>query len=387
MATCRLANLNLDASDVSLLSSHHFLLHKDIACLSPLELSESLDISVARAERLLARAAEAVMNSPLTAWSLYERDNERNKESFSSASNLSLSPRFLSLRALPGTLTEIVGPAGLGKTQTCFTLAVLSVMAGHAVIFVDTEGKFSLSRFREMLCARYVCESGERIEHLMAYLKVIEASSTAALLTELQGMEDAIIKYGVRLLIIDSIAAPVRREFDRERFNEKQECLSKIASLLKYLSETFSLSCVVTNQVTTRFGQSNDSSSFQAALGVAWAHAINTRFVVEDGVEPGSRVIVVAKSPMFAQTAFEYLVTEAGVIVERELEASPDARSVDVLTLGIRKNNNAGGDAPVSFLEHYYQRENPSAALHDAEQESIFYQAIEENYTDEESAQ
>lgn len=43
-------------------------------------------------------------------------------------------------------LTELVGPAGVGKTQLCFTLAVSAALSG-TVIYLDVEHKFSAARW------------------------------------------------------------------------------------------------------------------------------------------------------------------------------------------------------------------------------------------------
>ncbi len=72
-------------------------------------------------------------------------------------------PAAASVRLRPGTpalacvndntltiCTQVVGPAGLGKTQLCLQLAVMGCLEreaeGGAVAFIDTEQKFSARR-------------------------------------------------------------------------------------------------------------------------------------------------------------------------------------------------------------------------------------------------
>ena len=54
------------------------------------------------------------------------------------------------------------------------------------------------------------------------------------------------------------------------------------ASILKDLAERFQISVVVTNQLTARdnSGEVGGASS-RAALGIVWAHAVNTRIILE----------------------------------------------------------------------------------------------------------
>lgn len=57
-------------------------------------------------------------------------------------------------------------------------------------------------------------------------------------------MEEEIISKGVKLVIVDSVASVIRKEFDPQlqgNIKERNKFLAKEASLLKYLAETFSL--------------------------------------------------------------------------------------------------------------------------------------------------
>lgn len=69
-------------------------------------------------------------------------------------------------------------------------------------------------------------------------------------------------------------------------------CPSLQASRLKFLAETFRIPVLVTNQVTTSFGGGGAGGTggtggggggghLTAALGTLWAHAVNTRLVLE----------------------------------------------------------------------------------------------------------
>jgi len=111
-------------------------------------------------------------------------------------------------------------------------------------------------------------------------------------------MENELIEKNVKLLIIDSLASIVRIDFDSSSMVQRQVLLSHIVSLLKYYAHELQLAVVVVNQVT-----SNIQGGFATpALGLAWAHSLNTRIVLdfpdvmlEEGQSSGLRQITVAK--------------------------------------------------------------------------------------------
>lgn len=60
-----------------------------------------------------------------------------------------------------GGVTELVGPAGVGKSQCCFMLTLFAAVPRSlgglegAAMYIDTEGKFSSQRLVQMARCRY----------------------------------------------------------------------------------------------------------------------------------------------------------------------------------------------------------------------------------------
>jgi len=234
-------------------------------------------------------------------------------------------PNVASSRVPCGSITELVGPAGVGKSQCCMMLTVLASLSsdsdsGGGVIYLDTEGAFSPSRLVEIAESRFPehFASPESLRHLMSSVIVYQDTTTDKLLLRFKSLEPVIIEKKIRLIVIDSIAAPVRIKFDREHFQQRQTMLSELAATMKFLAEQFGLSILVTNQVTTKFNQPNattaetaesklfDASSLSAALGVAWAHSVNTRFSFQDcGTK---KLFTIAKSPLVPVSSHPFRV-------------------------------------------------------------------------------
>lgn len=103
----------------------------------------------------------------------------------------------------------------------------------------------------------------------------------------------------IKLIIIDSLAGLIRFEYnvqDDKEIRERTQYLFSIASQLKWISETYKIAIVVVNQVIWylnylfinhfvyhqvtadfRFARGNQTIP---ALGLAWSHCVNTRFIV-----------------------------------------------------------------------------------------------------------
>ncbi len=223
------------------------------------------------------------------------------------------------------------------------------------IIYLDTEGSFSPPRLVEVARARFphVFTSPASITSLLSNVLVYSTPTPSSLLSTLLTLETPIITHRVSLLVVDSIASPVRAEYGRGQIAERQAFLSKVAGVLKELSERFNVVCVVTNQVMARFGGrvgtgdedggTGTGGDLQAALGVSWAHAVNTRWVVEDEEGGGGRRrLRVAKTPMYRGCIYRYVVTDAGVVVGEEVKSRGGNEEWNVMGMRIRRELEVG---------------------------------------------
>jgi RecA/RadA recombinase len=208
----------------------------------------------------------------------------------------------------PCTVTEVVGAPGVGKTQLSIMLSVLALCNGcraaaagkgggssgaYGVVYIDTESGFRLERALQIASARHPAISPDSIGSHLHYFRV---SSTAELMKLLGQLEVLVIEHGIRLVVLDSAAALVRKEFGRESMLERQRVLAKQAALLKRIAEIFCIPVFVTNQMTThRSAQlqqprdrggcekgQHEEQHLTAALGNTWAHCVNTRLELQN---------------------------------------------------------------------------------------------------------
>eukprot|EP00887_Chlorella_sp_A99_P004335 scaffold15.g4335.t1 len=403
---------------------------------TPLELVELLDLSYDEVAAM-RQAVAAKLAPPCTALEL-----------------LRAPPRHLPTGLAPldaalgggvptGSITEVVGPAGLGKTQLSLALTATALLGGlvggpaaaseavqqgalpggpeamqwqgapqqaqgeqqqqrqegqgqpsgapssssgggseGSVVFVDTESKLGTMRhalFRkvrapatcdgppcrmlEIAAARFpeqLAAAGR--EAVLSRVMVIKPRSSAELLERLRMLDATImLSRSVRLVVVDSMASLARADFTHGALPDRQRMLGQQASQLKRLAETFSVPVFVTALMADceaglaaapggapgeeggpaqPAAPAGGGSEVQAALGPMWAHAVNTRLMLEQ--KGGTRLISINKAPNAPNTRFPYhaagnvvaapianeIAFEAGGTQDRQILISRLARAV-----------------------------------------------------------
>jgi RAD51-like protein 1 len=232
------------------------------------------------------------------------------------------------------SVTEIVGPSGAGKTQFCMTMVCKATLplllggTGGKAVYIDTEGSFSATRLQEIASTRFpeYYNGPERMAHLLSCVITKPANSSTEVNAILDEMESLAMMENVRFLVLDSVASKVRNEFDSSQIHARQAMLLKQAQTLKQLGERFNMAVLVSNQVTTHIGQEMNEAFITAALGPLWAHAVNTRLVLEtisESTDVGSKRLWAAKSPLCSVAFLSCDVTAKGLIAaSNEMEQS-----------------------------------------------------------------
>ena len=284
-----------------------------------------------------------------------------------------------------GTITELVGRAGVGKTQLALQLCVLAARYELGTVYIDTEKKLSLLRLQEIAKERatrrlhhpcsnasfvaaaaaatqqqqgqfsYACDNHDDLtdpsapvpttgttsgkeeiapphdngpayktaNDVLENVTVHTPGSTNELLSVVGTLEEEILlrnqdaaeeysqplnnhrektrRFPVKLIIIDSIAAPTRRDFGKESAPQCVSTLFQIAQSLKRLADQLQVAVVVINQVglagdnTTKHGNDHliannsvgsDLVAVSAALGTSWHHCVSTRLLLEHERDP-----------------------------------------------------------------------------------------------------
>ena len=297
---------------------------RDVLQATELDLIDALDLFMPEVRLLLQAVARHVAPPPPSALTLLGQA--------ATSSHLSAAAVPTGLAALDAHLggglpmravTELVGPAGSGKTQLCSSVAAHALLAGAAegtrVIYIDTEGSFSAKRLLQLLrtlgapsamdqagatteaapaLAPSLARGVPSAEELLRRLTVYRPSTWADFCTVVsEQLElEMLTPPRVGLLIVDSIAMAAHRGFDREgNVLRRQSAVVAHAARLKLYADAFATCVLCVNQVAAGpvagYGRGEvgdvgavlgqDDAQLHAYLGTAWAHSVNVRLAIE----------------------------------------------------------------------------------------------------------
>mmetsp|Transcript_6265 Transcript_6265/g.10391 ORF Transcript_6265/g.10391 Transcript_6265/m.10391 type:complete len:275 (+) Transcript_6265:87-911(+) len=190
-----------------------------------LDIIDALDISVGDLASALRKVYATLAPKPRTAFNML--DAEMSSLTFESSK----------VRIEPGIITEVVGAAGVGKSQWCTTLSAMAYLPieygglGGGVIYVDTESSFSPSRLVEIARSRYPkFYDVKALKKLTQSIHVFQCSHAHELVDQITQLDATIIEKQIKMIIVDSMASPFRSDFDSKHIPERQMMLSIAAS-------------------------------------------------------------------------------------------------------------------------------------------------------------
>jgi RecA/RadA recombinase len=203
-----------------------------------------------------------------------------------------------------GMISEICGPPGVGKTQICLSACASVLLAAENqpvsiegvcsdesndgstrmphIVYFDTELKFDAKRLGQILANKYSClynNSGDisrasgkgvnfsAIESFLERIIVRRPTTSKELLTEIFDLEDIVTSYNVKLIVIDSMAALVRKE--GSSLAEKDLVLFQQAAELRRVADLCGCAVLVTNQIVGGAGGDQQPMALQTKGAIA----------------------------------------------------------------------------------------------------------------------
>ncbi|MEM1536096.1 MAG: DNA repair and recombination protein RadB [Candidatus Pacearchaeota archaeon] len=150
-------------------------------------------------------------------------------------------------------ITTFYGPAGSGKTNLCIMAAANQAFLGKKVIYVDTEGGFSVERLKQI-----AFRAAKNIFKNILLLKATNFFEQREIFNKL--LELTRVKKDIGLIVVDSIAMLYRLElgeasssknFDKIRLINRS--LARQLRILAEIARKKNIPVLVTNQVYSDF--------------------------------------------------------------------------------------------------------------------------------------
>ncbi|XP_033209561.1 DNA repair protein XRCC3 isoform X4 [Belonocnema kinseyi] len=216
-------------------------------------------------------------------------------------------------------ITQIYGEAGSGKTQfalqLCLTVQIPTKENPQTsgALYICTEAHFPTKRLQELLKKSHIAKkypiSGDMIfvEHVptMEQLEECICQKIPCLLKHRK----------IGLLIVDSIAAPFRVEYDEKELRSRAKSLRKIGEQLRFISKEHEVSVICINQVSAVINKdllNTNGNGEQPTLGIIWASLISNSFHLYR--RDGNRYLRIVYSPYLPCKTIKFEIRDIGIV-------------------------------------------------------------------------
>ena len=207
-------------------------------------------------------------------------------------------------------ITTIYGPAGSGKTNFCLLAAVSQAKKGNKVIFIDTEGGFSIDRFKQI--------SGE--EESLSNILILKPTN----FEEQKKSFDTLLKTiksdkQVSLIIVDSMTMLYRLELSEKEENKVKEMNSELSRQLRTLAEIArnkNIPIIITNQIYYSFlSEEEFQSGKQRDVNMVGGDILRywSKCLIELQNNNSRRKIILRKHRSLPEKEMEFIIDNKGI--------------------------------------------------------------------------
>ena len=207
-------------------------------------------------------------------------------------------------------ITTIYGPAGSGKTVLCLLCSISIARFGKKVIYVDSEGGFSLERLRQ-ICS-HMSQDYTKILNNFIFLRPTSFAEQKNSFEKLRG----IVNDKIGLIVVDTIAMLYRLELGKsEDIHEVNRELGRQISYLTEIARKKRIPIIITNQVYTDF---DDKDKVNIVGGDILKYG--SKCLMELQITPnGNRRIILRKHRSIAEEkVLIFKIVEGGIIGTNE---------------------------------------------------------------------
>ncbi|MBU2052673.1 MAG: DNA repair and recombination protein RadB [Nanoarchaeota archaeon] len=214
-----------------------------------------------------------------------------------------------------GVITMLAGTPGSGKTNLAILASCSQAKKGNKVIFVDTEGGFSVERVKQVV--------GENHQEILKNILLLEPTSFEEQKKAFASLLESVKKKHVSLIVVDGMAMLYRLELgdavktkDSENVREVNREMAKQMRLLAEISRKQNIAIIITNQVYGSFVSEEDwKKGVQKEMNIVGGDLLKywSKCIIELKNNGGKRKAVLLKHRSLPQKEMSFEIREKGV--------------------------------------------------------------------------
>lgn len=238
------------------------------------------------------------------------------KQSKISAGSYDLN-KFLSGGYECDIISTVYGPGGSGKSNIVLCACVSQAKKGNKVIFVDTEGSFSVERFSQI-------HGGTKEEQERDFSNVLLLSPTSFLEQE-QAFRDLlkwVKKETIALIIVDSMVMLYRLELgdaikteDNVSIREVNRKLARQLRSLNEIARKQQIPVIVTNQVYAQFARDENEKQLEREVSMVGGDLLKywSKCLIELQGRGARRKLILQKHRSLPQKEMNFEIVGRGI--------------------------------------------------------------------------
>ncbi len=212
-------------------------------------------------------------------------------------------------------ITMIAGPPGSGKTNFCILASCSQAKKGNKIIFVDTEGGFSVDRVKQIV--------GETYEDILKNILLLKPTNFEEQKKDFDKLLKTLKKEQVGLVIIDGMAMLYRLELgeaneskDDSRIREVNREGAKQMRALAEISRKQKIPIIITNQVYGGFVSEEDwRKGVKGEVNIVGGDLFQywSKCIIELKNEGGKKRAVLLKHRSLPRKEMSFVIKEKGI--------------------------------------------------------------------------
>ena len=216
-----------------------------------------------------------------------------------------------------GSITEIAGEFGPGKSQLVYTAAVLATQreTKNHVLIIDSEGTTKVERLLQIADERKLDRN-----KIFTNILIARAYNSDHQRILIRSLNEMATQQDVGLIAVDSIIAHLRSEYTgRGTLAERQQTLSDMLRMLSAVASANEIAVLITNQMQSKPDQFFGGDPNKPVGGHIIGHMATYRTITRKG-RGNSRIIEMVDSSYIPQEKVRVAVTAAGIVDEGDAD-------------------------------------------------------------------